>query len=52
MSATPGKIFCGGMPYSMTEPEFTAKFDKFGLITDSMFIFFFSFLFKVVCTKK
>lgn len=30
----PGKIFIGGMPYTMTEDDLRAAFEKFGDVSD------------------
>lgn len=33
-SGVPGKIFIGGMPYSMDEDELKRNFEKYGTVTD------------------
>ena len=33
----PGKIFIGGMPYSMDEDQLKVEFGKFGTVTDCKF---------------
>ena len=35
--AQPGKIFIGGMPYSMDEERLKAAFEKYGAVTDCMY---------------
>ena len=32
--SVPGKIFIGGMPYSLGEPDLKDAFEKFGTVTD------------------
>jgi len=34
----PGKIFIGGMPYSMDENDLRQHFEKFGNVTDSFIV--------------
>ena len=42
---SPGKIFIGGMPYSMTEDNLKRLFDKFGNVTDCKYIAIFGTFF-------
>ena len=41
--SVPGKIFIGGMPYSMDEGDLQSNFEKFGKVTDGKWMFVFKF---------